>query len=73
MAPARRKKVRSQRIPIPRSDHVPEESAAMQRPPAEVLYAAELERLRAADEGPRPPGWQPPRRLLASFLRGRFS
>ncbi len=30
----------------------------IQRPPAEILYADELERLRAADEGPRPPGWQ---------------
>ena len=30
----------------------------IQRPPAEVLYADELARLREADAGPRPPGWQ---------------
>ncbi len=29
----------------------------LQRPPAEVLYTDELERLRAADRDPRPPGW----------------
>ncbi|MGW5051966.1 ATP-binding protein [Actinokineospora sp. NPDC004072] len=28
-----------------------------QRPPAEVRHAAELDRLRAADTAPRPPGW----------------
>ncbi|RKS69144.1 dynein-related subfamily AAA family protein [Actinomadura pelletieri DSM 43383] len=28
-----------------------------QRPPAEVRFADELERLRDADSGPRPPGW----------------
>jgi MoxR-like ATPase len=32
-------------------------TAALQRPPAEVRYAAELARLRAADTGDRPPGW----------------
>jgi MoxR-like ATPase len=29
----------------------------VQRPPAEVRYADELARLRAADDGERPPGW----------------
>ncbi len=29
----------------------------LQRPPAEVRFADELARLRAADESPRPPGW----------------
>ncbi|HEU0102137.1 MAG TPA: AAA family ATPase [Mycobacteriales bacterium] len=32
--------------------------SADQRPPAELRYAAELERLRADDRDPRPPGWQ---------------
>jgi hypothetical protein len=30
----------------------------LQRPPAEVRYADELAALRAADDDPRPPGWQ---------------
>jgi len=30
----------------------------VQRPPAEELYAAELAKLREADDKPRPPGWQ---------------
>ncbi|WP_433337341.1 AAA family ATPase [Spirillospora sp. CA-294931] len=29
----------------------------LQRPPAEVRFAAELDRLRETDTGPRPPGW----------------
>jgi MoxR-like ATPase len=32
-------------------------AAAPQRPPAEVLHAEELERLRATDDAPKPPGW----------------
>lgn len=40
------------------------------RPPAEVLYAAELEALIAADEGPRPPGWKLSPRGVKTFLCG---
>ncbi|MFF0519763.1 AAA family ATPase [Actinomadura nitritigenes] len=36
---------------------MPEETADHQRPPAEVRFADELERLREHDDGPRPPGW----------------
>lgn len=31
--------------------------ADYQRPPAEIRFAGELERLRESDAGPRPPGW----------------
>jgi MoxR-like ATPase len=34
------------------------DDARVQRPPAEVRWAGELERLRDADRGDRPPGWQ---------------
>ncbi len=40
------------------------------RPPAEVLYAGELEALAAADEGPRPPGWKLSPRAVKTFLCG---
>jgi MoxR-like ATPase len=40
----------------PDGDPIPEHPE-IQRPPAEVLYADELARLRAEDEGARPPGW----------------
>ncbi|WP_354702149.1 putative protein YehL [Paraconexibacter sp. AEG42_29] len=33
-------------------------AARVQRPPAELRWADELERLRTGDENPRPPGWQ---------------
>ncbi|MQY09340.1 ATP-binding protein [Actinomadura macrotermitis] len=33
------------------------ETETVQRPPAEVRFAAELDRLRDADTAPRPPGW----------------
>ncbi|KAB2364025.1 MULTISPECIES: AAA family ATPase [Actinomadura] len=36
---------------------MPEKTADHQRPPAEVRFADELDRLREHDEGPRPPGW----------------
>jgi MoxR-like ATPase len=42
----------------------------MQRPPAEVLDADELARLREADEGPRPPGWLLSPRAVRSFILG---
>ncbi|NUS15190.1 MAG: AAA family ATPase, partial [Streptomyces sp.] len=41
-----------------------------QRPPAEVRYAAELAALRAADEDPRPPGWQLSLRAARRFVVG---
>jgi MoxR-like ATPase len=41
-----------------------------QRPPAELLHEGELERLRAADEGPRPPGWALSLRAARAFVLG---
>jgi MoxR-like ATPase len=45
-------------------------NASYQRPPAEVLYAAELEALRRSDEGPRPPGWMLSLRAARAFVLG---
>lgn len=42
----------------------------VQRPPAEVLHADELEMLRAADVLPRPPGWRLSPRAVRSFILG---
>lgn len=42
----------------------------LQRPPAEVLYAEELERLAHQDRHPRPPGWKLSPRAVRSFLLG---
>ncbi len=42
----------------------------VQRPPAEVACAAELERLRADDEGARPPGWMLSPRSVRAFILG---
>ncbi|MCN9241512.1 AAA family ATPase [Streptomyces sp. RY43-2] len=42
----------------------------LQRPPAEVRYADELAALRAADEDPRPPGWQLSLRAARRFVVG---
>lgn len=39
------------------SEDVDAGTAEYQRPPAEVRFADELERLRESDTGPRPPGW----------------
>ncbi|MEV3926603.1 ATP-binding protein [Actinomadura coerulea] len=39
------------------SEDVDAGTPAYQRPPAEVRFAGELERLRESDTGPRPPGW----------------
>lgn len=44
--------------------------AALQRPPAEVTYADELSRLRAGDDGPRPPGWALTPRAVRAFVLG---
>ena len=45
-------------------------NASYQRPPAEVLYAEELETLRRTDEGPRPPGWVLSLRAARAFVLG---
>jgi len=42
----------------------------MQRPPAEVLYREELERLAASDRAPRPPGWRLSPQAVRSFIVG---
>jgi MoxR-like ATPase len=44
--------------------------SAPQRPPAEVLHAEELERLRAADDAPKPPGWVLSPLAVRRFLLG---
>jgi MoxR-like ATPase len=44
--------------------------AEIQRPPAEVLYAAELAALAAADSGPRPPGWRLSLQAARKFILG---
>ena len=41
-----------------------------QKPPAEVIHAAELARLRAEDEGPRPKGWLMSARSVRDFILG---
>ncbi|MGW5344019.1 AAA family ATPase [Streptomyces sp. HUAS TT3] len=42
----------------------------VQRPPAEIRYAEELAVLRAADDAPRPPGWQLSLRAALRFVTG---
>ncbi|MET9920812.1 AAA family ATPase [Streptomyces sp. NPDC006435] len=50
---------------------VPDDGAvAVQRPPAEVRYAEELAALRAADNDPRPPGWELSLRAARRFIVG---
>ncbi len=44
--------------------------AAMQRPPAEVLHADELARLRQHDRDARPPGWALSLRAARAFILG---
>jgi MoxR-like ATPase len=44
--------------------------AGWQRPPAEILYADELAALRAADSGPRPPGWALSLQAVRRFVLG---
>ncbi|HZN92181.1 MAG TPA: AAA family ATPase [Myxococcales bacterium] len=46
------------------------DSREIQRPPAELLYAEELERLRASDTGPRPPGWRLSLHAVRRFILG---
>ncbi|MGW1190618.1 ATP-binding protein [Streptomyces sp. NPDC002559] len=45
-------------------------AVAVQRPPAEVRYAEELAALRAADNDPRPPGWELSLRAARRFIVG---
>lgn len=42
----------------------------LQRPPSEILHATELERLRAQDTDPRPPGWSLGLRAARAFILG---
>ncbi len=46
------------------------EAVRYQRPPAEILHAPELDKLRASDDGPRPPGWHLSLRAARAFLLG---
>src|SRR5690242_19495917 len=46
------------------------ETRDVQRPPAEVLYADELERLRAKDDAPKPPGWRMSLHAVRRFILG---
>jgi MoxR-like ATPase len=41
-----------------------------QRPPAEIVYEAELAKLRAKDDGPKPPGWAMSPRAVRRFILG---
>lgn len=52
------------------SDQTKSVKEALQRPPAEVLYKDELERLAAHDEGPRPPGWALSLHAARAFVLG---
>jgi len=42
----------------------------IQRPPAELLYEKELEKLKKSDKGPKPPGWQMSLQAVRSFVLG---
>ncbi len=42
----------------------------IQRPPAEILYSSELEKLRASDSNEKPPGWQLSLRAVRKFILG---
>lgn len=43
---------------------------AMQRPPAEILYAEKLAQLKASDTGLKPPGWQLSMNAVKRFILG---
>ena len=47
--------------------------AALQRPPAELLYAAQLAQLRARDGDIKPPGWALSMKAARSFILGDAS
>jgi MoxR-like ATPase len=59
--------------PSPSSSPSPPATASLQRPPAEVTYAAELAALRAEDTAPRPPGWALSPRAVRAFILGDAS
>ena len=46
------------------------EAAAVQAPPTEQVWAAELEFLRTWDAGPRPPSWKLTPRAVVTFIVG---
>jgi len=46
------------------------EQVALQRPPAEILYADELAKLGADDKLPKPPGWKLSPRAVRTFILG---
>ena len=50
-------------------DNSPSEGAVL-RPSAETRYADEIERLRATDKDPRPPGWRLSARAVRRFILG---
>ncbi|SDY21304.1 MoxR-like ATPase [Variovorax sp. YR266] len=52
------------------TDTQPGGATALQRPPAEILYAAQLARLQAQDKDPRPPGWVLGLKAARSFILG---
>jgi MoxR-like ATPase len=46
------------------------DEAVVQRPPAEVIHAAELETLEKGDDGPKPHGWKLSPRAVRTFILG---
>ena len=47
-----------------------DQGVTIQRPPAEVMYAEELAKLEASDQGPKPPGWALSLRAARTFILG---
>jgi len=45
-------------------------AATLQRPPAEILYAAQLEQLKQRDDDVKPPGWALSMKAARSFILG---
>lgn len=54
----------------PKNAPVSPDAQRVQRPPAEVLHAEELARLREKDKEPRPPGWQLSLQAVRRFILG---
>ncbi|MGQ3000475.1 ATP-binding protein [Variovorax sp.] len=52
------------------TDTPPAGSAALQRPPAEIQYAAQIAQLQAQDKDPRPPGWAMSLKAARAFILG---
>src|SRR5688572_24639739 len=46
------------------------EQESIQRPPAEVIYADEIDRLAKDDNAPKPPGWKLSPRAIRTFILG---